>query len=250
MIELARVTKRFGSAAAVRGVDAVFDRGTVTALIGPSGCGKSTLLRMMLGLILPDEGTVSVEGRPVDRWDATSLRARCGYAIQSGGLFPHLTARQNAELPAKAHGRALDPSRIEELCELTRFEPSLLSRLPGELSGGQRQRVALMRALVLDPEVLLLDEPLGALDPLVRAELQRDLRGLFEALGKTVVMVTHDLAEAAYLAPQSIALLRDGKLEQRGSFASLQGSPASGFVREFLDAQTERARVLVAGGSA
>ncbi|MEO0631757.1 MAG: ATP-binding cassette domain-containing protein [Planctomycetota bacterium] len=199
----------------------------------------------LLGLIAADEGEVRIDGRSLADWNPRELRLRFGYAIQSGGLFPHLTARQNVELPARAHRVSLDAGRVSELASLTRLDPSLLDRFPAELSGGQRQRVALVRALVLDPDVLLLDEPLGALDPMVRADLQRDLKELFDELNKTVVLVTHDLAEAAYLARNDIVLLRDGRIVQRGPFAELRGSPGDEFVTRFIEAQTERVAALV-----
>ena len=247
MIELRGVAKRFGTHAALDGIDLTIPQGSTTALIGPSGCGKSTLLRVIIGLIEGDEGDALIEGKSLHAWGRRGLRRRFGYAIQSGGLFPHLTARQNVELPACAHQVAIGADRLDELATLTHLDLSLLDRFPAELSGGQRQRVALMRALVLDPEILLLDEPLGALDPLVRSELQRDLKELFERLNKTVVLVTHDLAEAAFLAPDDIVLLRDGQIAQRGGFAELREKPADAFVSRFIEAQTERVAMLAGG---
>ncbi|MEM8756931.1 MAG: ATP-binding cassette domain-containing protein [Planctomycetota bacterium] len=244
MIRLTDVVKRFGDHAAVDGISLSIKRGTTCALIGPSGCGKSTLLRVMLGLLPADSGAVEFDGRSV-AGDGRTLRKRVGYAIQSGGLFPHLTSRQNVMLPARAHGVDAE-SRTAELAGLVRLEPALLDRYPSELSGGQRQRVALMRALVLTPEALLLDEPLGALDPVVRSELQTELKALFATLGKTVVLVTHDLAEAAYLAPDDIVLLRDGTIAQRGPFAELREKPADAFVSGFVEAQSRRVAALVA----
>ena len=249
MIRVDQATKRFGDHAAVDGVSIEIGAGTTTALIGPSGCGKSTLLRLMMGLIEPDEGRVLFDDRPIGEGDVRATRARLGYAIQSGGLFPHLTARKNIELPARRHAMtaAATRGRIDELAAMTHLSPELLDRFPGELSGGQRQRVALMRALVLDPEALLLDEPLGALDPMIRAELQHELRELFARLGKAVVLVTHDLAEAAYLAPDDIVLLRRGRVVQRGPFETLRREPAEDFVSEFIGAQTERVEALLVG---
>ena len=236
MIVLEDVTKRYPGTPrpAVDGVSLTVAEGETLALIGPSGCGKSTLLRLMLGLIEPDAGTVrfgnesSVRGR----------RRRSGYVIQDGGLFPHLTARGNVELRSKLDGEdaVARKSRIEELCDLTNFPRDGLGRYPVELSGGQRQRVALMRALMPDPPVLLLDEPLGALDPMVRADLQRDLRDIFRRLNKTTVLVTHDLAEAAYFADR-IVLLREGQIEQEGTAADLRDRPATDFARQFMTAQ-------------
>ncbi len=251
MFVVDNVHKSFGRHVALAGVHLDTRVGRTTALIGPSGCGKSTLIRVLATLLSPDRGEVTFHGERYAAADLLAVRRRIGYAIQSGGLFPHLTAWANVELPARRAGWKRDRSRarIEQLAEMVHLTPDTLRRFPGELSGGQRQRVALMRALVLDPEALLLDEPLGALDPLIRADLQRELRELFDELGKTVVLVTHDLAEAAYLAPDDIVVLREGRIEQRGTFAELRHSPADEFVERFVEAQTARVRVLVEGGS-
>ena len=212
--------------------------GRTTVLIGPSGCGKSTLLRLLIGLVRPDAGAVLFDGVPVTPDTARSVRLRVGYVIQDGGLFPHLTARGNVTLMARYLGRdrAEIAGRMNELAELTRFPPEGLDRYPDQLSGGQRQRVGLMRALMLDPDALLLDEPLGALDPLVRADLQAELRDIFRALGKTVVFVTHDLGEAAFFADR-VVLLHDGRVVQEGSAADLWHRPADPFVTRFVQAQ-------------
>jgi osmoprotectant transport system ATP-binding protein len=206
------------------------------ALVGPSGAGKSTLLRLLLGLLPPDEGEVRFQGLPIGPGD-DALRRRMGYVVQGGGLFPHLTARENAALVARWLGwpAARVDRRLSELAALTRLEPDALDRFPGELSGGQAQRVGLMRALLLDPEVLLLDEPLGALDPLTRVALQEDLRAAFAALGKTVLLVTHDLAEAVFFADR-LALLGGGRVLQEGTFEELLRAPADPFVTRFLHA--------------
>jgi osmoprotectant transport system ATP-binding protein len=207
-------------------------------LIGPSGCGKSTLLRIIIRLIEPDSGSIELDGTPVTPDNVEPLRRRIGYVIQEGGLFPHLTARANILLMARYIGKSEEETRnrLLELCELTKFSQSLLSRYPLELSGGQRQRVSLMRALMLSPELLLLDEPLGALDPLVRASLQKDLKEIFARLGQTVVFVTHDMAEAIYLADE-IVLMNEGRIVQKGAITDLRESPADPFVSEFINAQ-------------
>ncbi len=238
MVAFRGVEVRFGSVTAVAGVDLAVQAGRTTALIGPSGCGKSTLLRAVVGLVWPSAGRVEVGGTAVTSDTVPGLRLKTGYVIQEGGLFPHLTARQNVTLMADVLGRdgAATARRVEELAELVRLEPALLERYPLELSGGQRQRVALMRALALDPDVLLLDEPLSALDPMVRAGLQTDLRDVFARLGKTVLLVTHDMAEAAYLA-ETIVLLREGRIVQTGTLNDLRERPAEPFVEAFLTAQ-------------
>ena len=238
MFRLDNVSKSYQGLAAVEHVSLDIAPGRTTVLIGPSGCGKSTLLRLLLGLVSPDTGTVSVDGAILDATNVTTVRRRAGYVIQQGGLFPHLTARQNVCLMAE-HLRwsaARVARRLEELATLTHFPGGQLDRYPGELSGGQNQRVGLMRALMLDPAVLLLDEPLGALDPMIRFELQEELHLLFETLDRTVVMVTHDLAEAAYLA-DTIVLMRQGKLVQQGTLAQMLETPADEFVTRFVRAQ-------------
>ena len=238
MIELSNVSKKYGVNYAVQPTDLTIVGRQVTALIGPSGCGKSTLLRLLIGLIEPTTGTVAFDGTTVSPASLLSLRRRVGYVIQDGGLFPHLTAQQNVTLMA-AHLKqspAHITARVHELCELTRFPLDGLARYPAELSGGQRQRVGLMRALMLDPDVLLLDEPMGALDPLVRADLQTDLKAIFDHLKKTVVLVTHDMAEAGYLA-STLILLSEGRVVQQGTLADLRDRPADAFVSRFLHAQ-------------
>ncbi len=238
MIRLASVSVRFGDLVALDGVDLAVEEGETTVLIGPSGCGKSTLLRVVVGLVEPAAGDVRVEGEPVTPASLLSLRRRMGYVIQEGGLFPHLSARRNITLMARhlrwPEGRREE--RLEELRELTHFPRDGLDRYPGELSGGQQQRVGLMRALMLDPRVLLLDEPLGALDPLVRRGLQDELREIFGRLNKTVLLVTHDLAEAAWLAHR-IVLMREGRVVQEGTLADLKERPAHPFVPDFMAAQ-------------
>jgi osmoprotectant transport system ATP-binding protein len=205
--------------------------------VGPSGCGKSTLLRLIMGLVTPDAGEVRVGGERVGP-ERVELRHRMGYVIQDGGLFPHLTAGQNVTLVARYRRWPRDriEARLGELAELTRLPADALARYPAELSGGQRQRVGLMRALMMKPELLLLDEPLGALDPIIRSELQADLRRIFQTLATTVVVVTHDLAEAAFLGDQ-IVLLRDGRVVQTGTLTELVEQPAEPFVTQFIFAQ-------------
>jgi osmoprotectant transport system ATP-binding protein len=237
-IELQGVRKRFGETIALDLPQFLVPERTVLALIGPSGCGKSTLLRLLTGLVRPDQGQVLVGGTPMGPTTRSTILPRIGYVIQDGGLFPHLTALENTALVARHRGWARErvDARIRELLELTRLDEALLGRYPSELSGGQKQRVALMRALMLDPDVLLMDEPLAALDPMIRSRLQRDLREVFRRLRTTVLFVTHDLAEAATVADE-VALLRAGRLIQRGKPADLANAPADPFVTEFLAAQ-------------
>jgi osmoprotectant transport system ATP-binding protein len=238
MLELRNIDKSFGRVPAIRDVNLALPSGRTTTLIGPSGSGKSTLLRLMMGLIRPDAGSVWVDERELTPDAAVELRQRMGYVIQDGGLFPHLTARENLSLQTRVLNwpQERTDKRTAELAQLTRFPVDGLDRYPLQLSGGQRQRVGLMRALMLDPDLLLLDEPLGALDPLIRADLQDDLRNIFRTLGKTVALVTHDLAEAAFLA-DDIVLLNEGRVIQRGGFADLESRPNEPFVTRFVSAQ-------------
>jgi osmoprotectant transport system ATP-binding protein len=238
LVKLQDVSKRYGGAIALFPTNLSVEPGKTIVLIGPSGCGKSTLLRLIIRLIEPDSGLIDLDGKAVTPANINTLRRRIGYVIQEGGLFPHLTARANVLLMARHIGQseAEVHKRLFELCELTRFSQNLLSRYPMELSGGQRQRVSLMRALMLSPELLLLDEPFGALDPLVRAALQKDLKDIFTRLGQTVVFVTHDLAEAVYFADQ-IVLMNEGRIVQKGTIRDLRERPADPFVSEFINAQ-------------
>jgi osmoprotectant transport system ATP-binding protein len=238
LVQLVGVSKRYGDDAALQQTNLSVERGKTTVLIGPSGCGKSTLLRLIIGLLEPDTGEIQFDGTQLRADKIDIVRHRVGYVIQEGGLFPHLTARGNILLMARHLGRPQNEmfSRLSELCALTRFPEDLLDRYPLELSGGQRQRVSLMRALMLSPELLLLDEPLGALDPLVRAALQKDLKEIFARLRQTALLVTHDLAEAAYLGDE-IILMNEGRIVQQGSLNDLRERPASNFVSEFINAQ-------------
>jgi osmoprotectant transport system ATP-binding protein len=238
MIELESVSKKFGATIALHETDLSIEAGKTTVLIGASGCGKSTILRLIIGLLEPTTGTVKIDGQRVSASTVLALRRRIGYVIQEGGLFAHLTVAQNVLLMAKHLKNPAQQmqTRLRELCELTHLSENALTRYPVELSGGQRQRVSLMRALMLQPKVLLLDEPLGALDPMVRARLQEDLKEIFQRLQQTTVMVTHDMAEAGFFA-NLIVLLNEGRIVQSGTLDDLRNNPASPFVSEFLHAQ-------------
>ena len=238
MLRFDNVSKSYGATRALHPISLDLTPGDITVLIGPSGCGKSTLLRLMNGLIKPTTGVVYFDGNPVTDASLRSIRHRMGYVIQDGGLFPHLSARDNAGLLARHLGWPSEhiEQRLAELAALVQIPIERLDSFPLQLSGGQQQRISLMRALMLDPDVLLLDEPLGALDPMIRADLQTDLRRICRSLGKTVVLVTHDLHEAGYFA-DTVVLLRAGRIEQQGSFSELIHQPASEFVESFINAQ-------------
>jgi len=238
MIRLTEVSKTYQGRRVLEPTTLHVPDGTQHVLIGPSGCGKSTLLRLMMGLIPADAGEIRIADQVLNSASARSFRHRIGYVIQDGGLFPHLTAADNVALLARQLGweRKRVDIRLRELAELVRFPDDGLSRFPLQLSGGQRQRVGLMRALMLDPPVLLMDEPLGALDPLIRARLQTDLREIFGRLRKTVVVVTHDMGEAAFLG-DVISVFREGRIVQTGSLRELLDHPAEPYVTEFISAQ-------------
>lgn len=238
MFQLQDVTKKHGVTQVLAPLTLTIERRSTCVLLGTSGSGKSTILRLLLGLIQPTTGTIRFDGRELCEHPVEQMRHRIGYVIQEGGLFPHLSAAENVAVVARYLGWKQDRivSRINDLADLVRLQPAMLGRRPTELSGGQRQRVGMMRALMLDPPVLLLDEPLGALDPIVRSELQKDLRSIFETLQKTVVMVTHDLHEAAFFADQ-VVLLDSGRVVQQGTISDLIERPASDFARRFVNAQ-------------
>jgi len=246
MLQLKNISKTYGQTMALKTIDLFIPEGKTTIMLGQSGSGKSTLIRIINGLIQPDKGgTVSFEGIPITPQNAIELRRKMGYVIQEGGLFPHLTAYQNVALMASYLGWSANriDKRVTELAQLTQLPLNMLSRFPTQLSGGQRQRVSLMRALILDPDLLLLDEPLGALDPMIRSELQTDLKQIFQTLGKTVVIVTHDIGEAGFLG-DIIVLLRDGQIIQQGSLQELVHTPADPFVTQFINAQRSPLEVL------
>lgn len=237
-MQLERVSVFYGTFRAVAEVTLPVLARTITAIIGPSGCGKSTLLRLMIGLIEPDQGEVLFDGQRLTSANVLQIRQRLGYVLQDGGLFPHLTSRENVGLLARHLGwdRTRTNARVEELAGLTRLPPAALDRYPSEMSGGQRQRVGIMRALMLDPAVILLDEPMGALDPLVRYDLQEDLRSIFQTLNKTVVLVTHDMGEAGFFG-DTVILLGEGRIVQQGTLDSLLNHPADEYVSRFINAQ-------------
>jgi osmoprotectant transport system ATP-binding protein len=209
--------------------------GARVAVVGPSGGGKSTLLRVVLGLVKPDRGQVVIAGDVITDANKLAVRRRIGYVVQDGGLFPHLTAERNVTLVARYLGwdEARMRKRVDELAAMTGIDAGALSRWPVQLSGGQRQRVGVMRALFLDPPVILMDEPLGALDPITRRKLQGELSTLFRSLKKTVMLVTHDVGEAAFLADEAV-VLRAGTIVQRGTVEAMAREPADDFVRALL----------------
>ena len=237
MLSALQISKSFAGTTVLGPLDVNFQTGLTTVLLGLSGCGKSTLLRLLMGLTEPDSGAVIVNGTKLTLANCRLLRQKIGYVTQDGGLFPHLTAMENIMLAAKYfHRKAEAQNNLEKLLRMTKISSDLLDHYPAELSGGQRQRVSLVRALILNPEIVLLDEPMAALDPMIRADLQADLKSIFANLHKTVVLVTHDVAEAAFLGDQ-IIMMNAGKILQEGTFEMLLHRPSDPFVTAFLAAQ-------------
>jgi len=245
MLELLGVSKRYGPTLVLAPITLTVEPGGTLVLLGSSGAGKSTLLRVINGLVVPDTGEVRVGGVRLEPRSLRELRHRMGYVIQEGGLFPHLSVADNVALAARDLGWSRDRqrARLLELVDLVRLPVDALGRSPAELSGGQRQRVSLMRALMLGPKVLLLDEPLAALDPILRVELRAELRALTRRLGVTTVLVTHDLADAACFGGE-VALLHAGRLEQKGALGTLAREPATELVGAFMAAERESARLV------
>jgi osmoprotectant transport system ATP-binding protein len=237
LLSLEGVSVRYGERRVLQDLHLAVAEGERAALLGASGCGKSTVLRLILGLIQPESGAVYFRGAALADCNLNAIRREIGYMTQQGDLFPHLTIAENAALAARNFGRerAWIDVRTNELSELARLSRAELSRYPHEVSGGQRQRAALMRALFLDPPVILLDEPLGALDMLTRDDLHRELDAIFRVLNKTVLLVTHDPREAALLCDR-IHILDAGKTLQTGSAAQLRAQPANAFVARLFPA--------------
>lgn len=236
MIELSHVSKRFGDETAVDDISLRVPKGKFCALVGTSGCGKSTTLRMINRLIEHSEGDIILDGQAIDVYDPVKLRRRIGYVIQHTGLFPHWTVARNIGLvPRLLKWSAADvQSRVAELMQLLGLPvDEFAHKYPHQLSGGQAQRVGVARALAADPDILLMDEPFGALDPITREKLQDELAKLQARLHKTVLFVTHDMDEALKLADH-LVVMREGRIVQQGSPLALLQNPADPFVESLL----------------
>lgn len=237
MIGLDQVGKRYpDGTVAVGSLTLTIPNGTVTALVGSSGCGKTTTLRMINRMIEPTSGTIEIDGRDVRSFAPHELRRGIGYVIQHAGLFPHRTVLDNVTTVPRLLGwdRRRSRGRALELLELVGLDPALAARYPAQLSGGQQQRVGVARALAADPPVLLMDEPFGAVDPVQRTQLQAEFAKLQRELRKTVVFVTHDMAEAVQLGDRVAVLGQGGALQQYGPPSTLLAAPANEFVADFL----------------
>jgi osmoprotectant transport system ATP-binding protein len=238
-VALRDVRKRYpGGPEALRSVSFEVPPGQVFVLLGTSGSGKTTALKTINALVAPDAGTVRALGEDVASADPIRLRRRIGYVLQEAGLFPHLNVAENVGVVPELLGWPEERrrARVREMLALVRLEPDRFAPLrPGQLSGGERQRVGLARALAADAPLLLMDEPFGALDPLTRRHIQQDFRELQQGLGKTVVLVTHDVPEAFRLADR-LAVMHEGAIVQAGTPAEVRQAPEPGFVKPFLEA--------------
>ena len=239
MLRLDGLTKRYGETLALDDVTLHVDEGERLSLVGTSGSGKSTLLKLLNRLEEPTSGRVTLAGKDIAAEDPVKLRRRLGYVIQSVGLFPHMSVAENITLVMRLEGKSekARAERVRDLLELVRLPKDFFGRSPASLSGGQAQRVGLARALALDPEVILMDEPFGALDPLTRRHMRREICELFDrgANKKTVILVTHDLDEAFEFGHRT-AVLHDGKLHQVGTREALASDPQTAFVAAFVEA--------------
>ena len=250
MIRFDHVSKTYpGGTRAVEDFSLTVEQGSTTVLLGTSGCGKTTLMRMVNAMVTPTSGRVFVRGQDVASEDPVRLRRSIGYVLQEGGLFPHRSIADNIATVPRLEGATKQASRERalELLTLVGLDREMADRYPAQLSGGQRQRVGVARALANRADILLMDEPFGALDPIVRAELQRELKEIQRALGTTILFVTHDVDEAFTLGDQVAILSTGGRIEQVGTPAELLSSPASPFVAEFVGASRAARPVRVAG---
>jgi osmoprotectant transport system ATP-binding protein len=221
-------------------------KGELLAIIGESGSGKTTILNLITRLAAPSAGSILLDGTDIETLDPVKLRRQIGFVFQEIGLFPHLTAAENIAVTPRLLGwpKQKIAARVAELLSLVRLDPALAGRMPAQLSGGQKQRVGLARALAARPRMMLMDEPFGALDPLIRDELATDFRAIHDTLGLTTVLVTHDMTEAMLLADR-LAVMREGRLLQIGTAQELLRAPADDYVRRLIDMPRRQTKRLV-----
>ena len=241
LLNFENVSKNISNEFSISPISLKIEPGRSHVLLGPSGCGKTTLMKMVMGLISPDSGIIQISGRQITEIDEASLLDIMGYAQQHSALFPHLTVFENIAMPHKVKGVQLkenDPY-FKSLLDLLEIDIALIHRPHSQLSGGQRQRISIIRSLILKPQLLLLDEPLSALDPILKNKLYTDLKDFFSKHNISVLLVTHDLLEAQIFSDE-VSLLKNGSVVQQGPFENLVKSPSGKFVEDFFNSQRIR----------
>ena len=239
MIEFQHIRKSYGTQVVLNDFQLSIEKGAFVTMIGSSGCGKTTALKLINGLLIPDEGTIRIEGTDIQTMDQNVLRRNIGYAIQGSVLFPHMSVEQNiAYVPSLLNRRDRQRTRdaVDKWMKIVHLPQELKDRYPGELSGGQQQRVGIARALAASPDILLMDEPFGAVDSITRTQLQKEIKAIHEDSGITIVFVTHDINEALYLGTR-VLVMDQGAIQQYDTPDQIRSRPATDFVRQLISGQ-------------
>ncbi|HJB05648.1 MAG TPA: ABC transporter ATP-binding protein [Candidatus Merdibacter merdigallinarum] len=239
MIEFQHIRKSYGTQVVLNDFQLSIEKGAFVTMIGSSGCGKTTALKLINGLLIPDEGTIRIEGTDIQTMDQNVLRRNIGYAIQGSVLFPHMSVEQNiAYVPSLLNRRDRQRTRdaVDKWMKIVHLPQELKDRYPWELSGGQQQRVGIARALAASPHILLMDEPFGAVDSITRTQLQKEIKAIHEDSGITIVFVTHDINEALYLGTR-VLVMDQGAIQQYDTPDQIRSRPATDFVRQLISGQ-------------
>ena len=239
MIEFQHIRKSYGTQVVLNYFQLSIEKGAFVTMIGSSGCGKTTALKLINGLLIPDEGTIRIEGTDIQTMDQNVLRRNIGYAIQGSVLFPHMSVEQNiAYVPSLLNRRDRQRTRdaVDQWMKIVHLPQELKDRYPWELSGGQQQRVGIARALAASPDILLMDEPFGAVDSITRTQLQKEIKAIHEDSGITIVFVTHDINEALYLGTR-VLVMDQGAIQQYDTPDQIRSRPATDFVRQLISGQ-------------
>lgn len=243
MIEFQHIRKSYGTQVVLNDFQLSIEKGAFVTMIGSSGCGKTTALKLINGLLIPDEGTIRIEGTDIQTMDQNVLRRNIGYAIQGSVLFPHMSVEQNiAYVPSLLNRRDRQRTRdaVDKWMKIVHLPQELKDRYPWELSGGQQQRVGIARALAASPDILLMDEPFGAVDSITRTQLQKEIKAIHEDSGITIVFVTHDINEALYLGTR-VLVMDQGAIQQYDTPDQIRSRPATDFVRQLISGQQQAA---------
>lgn len=243
MIEFQHIRKSYGTQVVLNDFQLSIEKGAFVTMIGSSGCGKTTALKLINGLLIPDEGTIRIDGTDIQTMDQNVLRRNIGYAIQGSVLFPHMSVEQNiAYVPSLLNRRDRQRTRdaVDQWMKIVHLPQGLKERYPWELSGGQQQRVGIARALAASPDILLMDEPFGAVDSITRTQLQKEIKAIHEDSGITIVFVTHDINEALYLGTR-VLVMDQGAIQQYDTPDQIRSRPATDFVRQLISGQQQAA---------